>query len=87
MGRESIHQLEVPMLVDRQQQELPSGWVKPERKRTLPELHSLIKEKKAELQLLENEAFELWHEQRLRAIAQARNIMRAHELTVHDLSG
>jgi hypothetical protein len=85
MGRESIHQLEVPMRVDRQQQDLPSGWVKPERKRTLTELQALIKEKKAELQLLESEAFELWHEQRLRAIAQARNIMRAHELTVHDL--
>jgi hypothetical protein len=73
------------MFVDQQQQDFPSGWVKPERKRTLTELQALIKEKRAELQQLENEAFELWHEQRLRAIAQARNIMRVHELTVHDL--
>lgn len=81
----TYHQSEVPMLVDHQQQESPTGWVKPQRKRTLPELQALIKEKRTELQLLENEAFELWNDQRLRAIAQARNIMRAHDLTVHDL--
>jgi hypothetical protein len=73
------------MLVDRKQQDPPSGWVKPERKRTLSELQALIKEKRAELQQLENEAFELWHEERLQAVAQARNIMRAHGLTVGDL--
>jgi hypothetical protein len=72
-------------MLDRQQQDLPSGWVKPERKRTLPELHAVIQAKREELHLLENEAFELWNEQRLRAIAQARNIMRAHGLTVQDL--
>jgi hypothetical protein len=77
--------MEPPMLVRQQEQDLHSAWVEPQRKPTLAELHALIKEKRAELHLLENEAFELWHEQRLRAIAQARTIMRAHELTVNDL--
>lgn len=65
------------MPVDRKQQDLPSGWVKPERKLTLAELQTLIEKKKAEVRLLESEAFDLWHEERLRAIAKARNITRA----------
>jgi hypothetical protein len=66
--------------------ELPKGWVKPQRSLTLAELHTLIAEKKAELTLLEKQARELESHARLQALAQARNIMRAHALTVADVT-
>lgn len=62
-----------------------TGWVKPQRKRSLPELLELISSKREELQVLENEAASLQRDARLNAIAQARNIMRAHQLTLPEL--
>ena len=64
---------------------MPSGWVKPHRDRTLPELRTLIAEKRAELRVLEDEAAEIEETDKLQAIATARNIMRAYELTIEDL--
>jgi crotonobetainyl-CoA:carnitine CoA-transferase CaiB-like acyl-CoA transferase len=61
------------------------GWVKPQRTRTLPELKQLIEEKRAELAALEAQAFSLQEHARLEAIATARNIMRAHQLTIDDV--
>jgi len=63
-----------------------SGWVKPTRSRTLPELEQLIAVKRAELESLEAEASELREQAKLEAVAKARNIMRAHQLTVADLA-
>lgn len=62
-----------------------SGWVKPTRSRTLPELEHMIAMKRAELKLLEAEALDLREQARLEAVAKARNIMRAHQLTPADL--
>ena len=62
-----------------------SGWVKPTRSRTLPELEELIAVKRAELESLEAEASELRVQAKLEALAKARNIMRAHSLTPADL--
>ena len=62
-----------------------TGWVKPQRRRTLAELQALIGQKRAELKVLEDEASKLQREARLQAIAQARNIMRAHQLTIADV--
>ncbi len=61
------------------------GWVKPTRRRTLAELKVLIDEKRAELDVLVQEANELTNDGRLQAIATARNIMRAHQLTLDDV--
>lgn len=61
------------------------GWVKPTRSRTLPELEKMIAVKRAELELLEAEASDLRVQAKLEALAKARNIMRAHELTPADL--
>jgi septal ring factor EnvC (AmiA/AmiB activator) len=63
----------------------PSGWVKPERKKTLPELRVLIAEKQQELDALKQEASEIELEAKLQAIATARNIMRAHALSIEDI--
>lgn len=63
-----------------------SGWTKPQRQRTLAELRVIIAERQAELDALIAEAQELENEARLKAIAQARNIMRAFELTISDLN-
>jgi len=63
----------------------PRGWIKPERKRTLAELRTLIAEKRNELAELIREADDLASTERLKAIAQIRNIMRAHELTMDDV--
>lgn len=65
----------------------PTGWVKPQPRRTLAELQDLIATKRLELAQLEREAFDLVNGARLQAIAQARNIMRAHQLTVQDVCG
>ena len=62
-----------------------SGWIKPPRRRTLPELEQMIAEKRAELELLEAEASDLREQAKLEAVAKARNIMRAHQLTPADL--
>ena len=67
------------------EEKLPSGWVKPHRDRTLPELKVLIAEKRAELRILEEEAASIEETDKLQAIATARNIMRAYELTFEDL--
>ena len=75
------------MSLNKQDGEQPAGWVKPQRRRTYAELQALIAEKRSELKVLEEEASELHREGRLQAIAQARNIMRAHQLTIKDLVG
>ena len=62
-----------------------SGWVKPTKRRTLPELEQMIAVKRVELELLEAEASDLREQAKLEAIAKARNIMRAHQLTPLDL--
>jgi hypothetical protein len=67
-------------------QDHPAGWIKPRRTPTLAELEALIEEKRTELLLLEQQASSLRHETKLQALAQARNIMRAHGLTLADLS-
>lgn len=67
------------------EENLPSGWVKPQRSRTLPELKELIAAKREELKILEAEAAALSEDERLHAIAQARNIMRAHQLSYEDI--
>lgn len=65
--------------------DMPKGWVKPQRRLSLAELDELIAGKRAELAELERQASELRQEHRLQALAQARNIMRAHALTIADL--
>jgi hypothetical protein len=45
----------------------------------------MIAVKRAELELLEAEASDLRFQAKLEALAKARNIMRAHELTPADL--
>lgn len=62
-----------------------TGWVKPTRSRTLPELQQIIADKRAELALLEAEASSLREQAKLEALAKARNIMRAHQLSLTDL--
>lgn len=62
-----------------------SGWVRPTRRRTLPELEQMIAAKRSELESLEAEAWDLREQARLEAVAKARNIMRAHQLTPADL--
>lgn len=62
-----------------------SEWVKPKRSRTLSELEQMIAVKRAELRSLEAEALDLREHAKLKAIATARNIMRAHQLTPEDL--
>lgn len=66
--------------------DLPRGWVKPTRQPTLEELDALIAAKRAELRAMEEQAQAQRLERRLTALAQARNIMRAHGLTIDDLS-
>jgi hypothetical protein len=68
------------------EEKMPSGWVKPHRSRTLPELKELIAAKREELRALETEAASLSEDERLQAIAQARNIMRAHQLSYDDIA-
>lgn len=62
------------------------GWVKPVKRRTLPELQQMIADKRAELAALEAEAASLYEQARLEAIVKVRNIMRAHELSIADIS-
>ena len=62
-----------------------SGWVKPTRRRTLLELEQMIAVKQAELESLQAEASDLREQSKLEAVAKARNIMRAHQLTPADL--
>lgn len=66
--------------------EIPKGWIKPQRSLTLADLRTLIAEKRGELALLEKQARELESHARLQAIVQVRNIMRAHALTVADVT-
>ena len=63
------------------------GWVKPPRTLTLAELHELIEAKRAELSALEAEVFNREQGPRLEAIAQIRNIMRAQQLSIDDITG
>lgn len=69
-----------PMLTESQ-----GGWIKPQRTRTLSELHQLIALKRAELQALEQEASDLMGSAKLEAIVKIRNIMRAHQLSMNDI--
>ncbi len=66
--------------------EQPRGWVKPQRKPTLAELKALIAETETQLAMLKQEEFNLEQGPRLEAIAQIRNIMRAQQLTVADIT-
>ena len=63
-----------------------SGWVKPARPRTVSEIKALILERKRDIAALELELFNLQQGLRLEALAQARNIMRAHDLSIDDIA-
>ena len=65
--------------------EQPHGWVKPQRKRSLAELKLRIVDVAAELLALQREVLDLEQGDRLEAIVQIRNIMRAQQLTFEDL--
>ena len=67
--------------------DLKPGWIKPEKKLTLPELEVFIATKEAELAALKQEAYNLEYGPKLEALAQIRNIMRAQSLTVADIVG
>jgi len=66
-------------------EELPRGWVKPVRRRTLDELKALIIERQREVAALELELFNLQQGPRLEALAKIRNIMRAQQLTIEEV--
>ncbi len=68
-------------------EENPSGWVKPQRARSVSELQQRIDDLEAELRGLKNELFNLENGARLEAVAQIRNIMRAQQLTLSDIAG
>jgi len=65
--------------------EIPRGWVKPVRPRTIAEVKSLIIERQREVAALELELFNLQQGPRLEAIAKIRNIMRAQQLTIEEI--
>jgi len=65
--------------------EIPRGWVKPVRPRTIAEVKALIIERQREVASLELELFNLQQGPRLEAIAKIRNIMRAQQLTMTDI--
>jgi len=65
--------------------EVPRGWVKPVRPRTIAEVKALIIERQREVAALELELFNLQQGPRLEAIAKIRNIMRAQQLTMADI--
>ena len=62
-------------------------WVKPVAPHTAAQLNDLIAAKELELKALKLELFNLEQGPRLEAIAQIRNIMRAHELTREEIAG
>ena len=65
--------------------EIPRGWVKPVRARTIAEVKALIVEKQREVAALELELFNLQQGPRLEALAKIRNIMRAQQLSIEDI--
>jgi len=65
--------------------DIQGGWIKPQRKQTLPEIRQRLQELREEYETLEKEAAALEADAKLEAIALARNIMRAHELTIADV--
>jgi hypothetical protein len=65
--------------------DVPRGWVKPTRARTVDEVRALIAQRREEIAGLERELFNLVEGPRLEALAQIRNLMRAHELTVDEV--
>jgi hypothetical protein len=65
--------------------ELPRGWVKPVRRRTIEEVKALLVERQREVAALELELFNLQQGPRLEALATIRNIMRAQELTIDEV--
>ena len=67
-------------------EELPRGWVKPVRRRTIEEVKALIIERQREVAALELELFNLQQGPRLEALAKIRNIMRAQQLTIEEVS-
>ena len=68
-----------------QTDDIPRGWVKPVRPRTVDEVKALVQARQRELAALELELFNLQQGPRLEALAQARNIMRAYQLTIEDI--
>jgi hypothetical protein len=66
--------------------EQPSGWVKPIRQPTLAELKAQIAETEKDLSALKQRAKALEDDLRLEAIVQIRNIMRAQEITISDIT-
>jgi len=66
-------------------EELPRGWVKPVRRRTIEEVKALIIERQREVAALELELFNLQQGPRLEALAKIRNIMRAQQLTIEEV--
>ncbi len=66
-------------------EDIPRGWVKPVRARTIEEVRTAIIAKQRELAALELELFNLQQGPRLEAIAKIRNIMRAQQLTMDDI--
>lgn len=65
--------------------EIPRGWVKPVRARTISEVKALIVEKQREVAALELELFNMQQGPRLEALAKIRNIMRAQQLTIEEI--
>ncbi|MBW8827928.1 MAG: hypothetical protein JF606_00545 [Burkholderiales bacterium] len=66
--------------------DVPTGWVKPQPRRTLAEVQQLIAVKREELEALELEAFNLIEGPRLEALVQIRNIMRAHQISLAEIT-
>ncbi len=66
-------------------EDLPRGWVKPVRRRTIDEVKALIIERQREVAALELELFNLQQGPRLEALAKIRNIMRAQQLTIEEV--
>ncbi len=66
-------------------EDIPRGWVQPQRRRTIAEVKALIVERQREVAALELELFNLTQGPRLEALVQIRNIMRAQQLTIEDI--
>jgi len=65
-------------------EDIPRGWVQPQRRRTIAEVKALIVERQREVAALELELFNLTQGPR-EALVQIRNIMRAQQLTIEDI--
>ncbi len=65
--------------------EIPTGWIKPVRPRTVEEVKALILARQREVAALQLELFNLQQGPRLEAIAKIRNIMRSQQLTISEI--